>query len=129
MKLKISFKHLKHTPALDERIKDKSQKLKKYFEGNTNVAWTCWVSGNDHWAEIKVHGPGFDFFAKASSDNMYKSLELCIDKMERQFEKQKDQYKNKIHHAHKQTPKYLEIHARMKDEIEYQEKELEEKSA
>ena len=33
MKLKISFKHLEHTPALDERIKEKSQKLKKYFEG------------------------------------------------------------------------------------------------
>ena len=65
MKLKISFKHLKHTPALDERIKEKSEKLDKYFEGNTSVSWVCWVHGDEHWAEIKVHGPGFDFFAKA----------------------------------------------------------------
>ena len=72
MKLKISFKHLNHTPALDERIKEKSEKLDKYFEGNTSVSWTCWVSGDDHWAEIKAHGPKFDFFAKASADNMYK---------------------------------------------------------
>ena len=64
MKLKISFKHLNHTPALDERIKEKSEKLDKYFEGNTSVSWTCWVSGDDHWAEIKAHGPKFDFFGE-----------------------------------------------------------------
>jgi putative sigma-54 modulation protein len=127
MKLKISFKHLKHTPALDERIKEKSEKLDKYFEGNTNVSWVCWVHGDEHWAEIKVHGPKFDFFAKAYADNMYKSLDLCIEKMERQFEKKKDIYKNKIHGA--PTPKYREIEALVSDETEYQEKLNEEKSA
>ncbi len=129
MKLKISFKHLKHTPALDERIKEKSEKLDKYFEGNTNVSWVCWVSGDEHWAEIKVHGPKFDFFAKACSENMYKSLDLCIEKMERQFDRQKDLYKNKIHNSAKKTPKYLEIEERVWDEIEFQEKELIEKTA
>jgi putative sigma-54 modulation protein len=129
MKLKISFKHLKHTPALDERIKEKSEKLKKYFEGNTSVSWVCWVQDNEHWAEIKVHGPKFDFFAKACADNMYKTLDLCVDKMERQFEKQKDIYKNRLHHSPNQSPKYREIEARMWDEIEFQEKEMEEKSA
>lgn len=129
MKLKISFKHLKHTPALDERIKEKSEKLEKYFEGNTSVSWVCWVHGDEHWAEIKCHGPKFNFFAKACADNMYKSIDLCVDKMERQFEKQKDIYKNKIHHAPYQSPKYRDIEARVWDEIEFQEKEMEEKSA
>ncbi len=129
MKLKISFKHLKHTPALDERIKEKSEKLEKYFEGNTSVSWTCWVEGDNHWAEIKAHGPKFDLFAKACADNMYKSLDLCIEKMEKQYDKQKDLYKNKIHHAPYKTPKYLEIAERVMDEIHFQEKELEEKSA
>jgi putative sigma-54 modulation protein len=129
MKLKISFKHLKHTPALDQRIKEKSEKLEKYFEGNTSVSWVCWVHGDEHWAEIKVHGPKFDFFAKAYADNMYKSLDLCIEKIERQFEKQKDIYKNRIHHSPYQTPKYKEIESRVWDEIEFQEKEREEQSA
>ena len=129
MKLKISFKHLNHTPALDERIKEKSEKLDKYFEGNTSVSWTCWVSGDDHWAEIKAHGPKFDFFAKASADNMYKSLDLCVEKMERQFDKQKDLYKNKIHNAAHESLKYKVIQERIKDEIDFQNKEMEEKSA
>lgn len=129
MKLKISFKHLDHTPSLDERIKEKSQKLEKYFQGNTNVSWTCWVHGDHHWAEIKVHGPKFDFFAKASADNLYKSLDLCVDKMERQIEKQKDMMRNKLHYAPFVTPKYLNIDEMIWEEEEAQDKEIEEKSA
>lgn len=129
MKLKISFKHLKHTPALDQRIQEKSEKLKKYFQGNTSVHWICWVQDDQHWAEIKVHGPKFDFFAKASADNMYKSLDLCVEKMERQIEKQKDLRRNKLHKSPYGTPKYLAIEEMVWEEEEFQEKEREEKSA
>ena len=129
MKLKITFKHLDHTPALDERIREKSEKFEKYFQGNTTVQWFCWVHNDEHWAEIKVHGPKFDFFAKAYADNMYKSLDLVVDKMERQVEKQKDQKRNKMHSHPYETPKYQEIQRCIDDEEEYYEKYLEEKSA
>lgn len=129
MKLKISFKHLDHTPALDQRIKEKSEKFEKYFQGNTNIQWFCWVEDNKHWAEIKVHGPKFDFFAKASADNMYKSLDLVVEKMERQIEKIKDQKRNKMHSHPYETPKYLEIQKCIDDEEEFYYKDLEERSA
>ena len=129
MKLTISFKHLDHTPALDERIQEKSEKFEKYFQGNTNVQWFCWVHNNEHWAEIKIHGPKFNFFAKASADNMYKSLDLVVDKIERQLEKQKDQMRNKLHSHPYETPKYKEIESRLKDEEEFYYKDLEERSA
>ncbi len=129
MKLKISFKHLEHTPALDQRIHEKSEKFEKYFQGNTNVQWFCWVHNDEHWAEIKVHGPKFNFFAKACADNMYKSLDLVVEKMERQIEKQKDQKRNKLHSHAYQSPKYKEIEERIKDEEKFYDKYLEEKSA
>lgn len=129
MKLKITFKHLDHTPALDERIREKSEKFEKYFQGNTNVQWFCWVHNDEHWAEIKVHGPKFDFFAKACADNMYKSLDLVVEKMERQIEKQKDQLRNKMHAHPYETPKYKEIQKCIDDEEEYYEKYMDEKSA
>jgi putative sigma-54 modulation protein len=129
MKLKITFKHLDHTPALDERIREKSDKFEKYFQGNTTVQWFCWVHNDEHWAEIKVHGPKFDFFAKACADNMYKSLDLVVEKMERQIEKQKDQLRNKMHAHPYETPKYKEIQKCIDDEEEYLEKYMDEKSA
>lgn len=125
MKLKISFKHLDHTPALDQRIKEKSEKFEKYFQGNTSIQWFCWVEDNKHWAEIKVHGPKFDFFAKACADNLYKSLDLVVDKMERQIEKQKE----KMHSHSHDTPKQREIEKCLKDEEEYYYQDLEERSA
>jgi putative sigma-54 modulation protein len=129
MKLKITFKHLDHTPALDQRIKEKSEKFSKFFQGNTNIQWFCFVQDNQHWAEIKVHGPKFDFFAKACADNMYKSLDLVVDKMERQIEKKKDQKRNKLHANSFETPKYLEIQKCIRDEEEVAQKEWEERSA
>jgi putative sigma-54 modulation protein len=129
MKLKISFKHLDHTPALDQRIKEKSEKFEKYFQGNTSIQWFCWVHNDEHWAEIKVHGPKFNFFAKACADNMYKSFDLVVEKMERQIEKQKDILRNKLHSHPYSTPKYLEVEQRLKDEQEYYDKDYEERSA
>jgi putative sigma-54 modulation protein len=129
MKLKISFKHFEHTPSLDLRIKEKSEKFEKYFKGNVNIQWFCWVHNDEHWAEIKVHGAKFDFFAKAFSDNMYKSLDLVIGKMEKQIEKQKDLKRNKLHSHPYATPKYIQIKELIKDEDEMYYKDLEERSA
>jgi putative sigma-54 modulation protein len=129
MKLKISFKHLDHTPALDQRIQEKSQKFEKFYKGNVDVQWICWVHEEKHWAEVKVHGPKFDFFAKAHADNMYKSLDLVVEKIERQFEKQKGQKKNRIQEASNQSLKYLEIQKQINEEEKVFFEELEEKSA
>lgn len=127
MKLKISFKQLKHTEALDERIKEKSEKFKKYFQARIDVQWVCWVHEENHWAEVKVFGPKFEFFAKASADNMYKSLDLVVEKIERQFEKQKDMYKK--HKNKYQSHKYQSMFAQIRDEEEAYFEEFEDKSA
>lgn len=98
MNVKISFKHLDHTEALDEMIQKKSQKLEKYFEGHFDVHWVCWCDEKQsHWAEVKVHGHSLDFYAKASSDLLYKTLDLVIEKVDKQMSKQKTKLRNKVH--------------------------------
>jgi putative sigma-54 modulation protein len=129
MKLKISYKHMKHSDALDERIKDKSDRLEKYYEGNLSVQWVCWVHEEKHWAEVKVHGPKFDYFAKGWADNMYKTLDLVIDKIERQIDKQKGMHKNRMHHAPYETPKYKEIQKQINEEEKLYMEEWEDKTA
>ncbi len=129
MKLKISFKHLEHTPALDQRITEKSEHFEKYFHGNISVQWLCWVHNDEHWAEVKIHGPKFDFFAKASADNMYKSLDLVVEKVERQFEKQKDQMRNKLHKHPYGSPKHQAIREKIYEEEKVYFEEWEDKTA
>ncbi len=93
MKVTISLKHLDHTPALDDRIREKSEQFSKYFQGTAAVNWVCWLHEAEHWAEVKIHAGHQDFFAKASTENSYKTLDKVVDRVERQLEKHKDQMK------------------------------------
>lgn len=86
MKCTISFRNIEHTPALDEKIRQKSEKLKKYLTSNAEVNWVCWVENSDQIAELKIHDKKNDFIAKASSDDLYKSLDLVITKISNQIQ-------------------------------------------
>lgn len=97
MEITISFINLEHTPALDKRIREKSKKLDKYFEKNAHVKWSCYVKDNNHYAEVRVSGPNLDYHATAHTDSLYKTLDLTIDKLEKQLAKRKDKMKNKLH--------------------------------
>ncbi len=97
MKVTISFQQLEHTPSLDTRIKEKTNKLKKYMEGKIHAKWSCYVEDHQHYAEIDLVGPKCEFHASAHSDSLYKSIDLVISKLEKQIQKKNSKRKNKIH--------------------------------
>lgn len=97
MKLTISFQNMKHTPSLDERIEEKTNKLERYLEGHYHAKWTCYVKDNHHHAEVELTGPRDNFHASGKADNMYKTFDVVINKLEKQIHKKHDKVKNKIH--------------------------------
>lgn len=124
MKIVSSFKHLEHTPALDHKIQQKSQKLKKYFDGNFEVQWTCYVRDDGaQCAEIKLLGPSFEYHANAFADNLYKSLDKVVSKIERQVQKKKEKLRSRINHKHSPTFKDHQVAESEWDEEFWQEKE------
>lgn len=127
MKIVSSFKHLEHTPALDQKIESKSQKLKKYFDGNFEVQWTCFVRDDGaHCAEIKLLGPSFEYHAAAHSETLYKSLDLVLNKIEKQIHKRKDKWRNKISQKHQGSVKEQLIAQSEWDEQYWEDKDSEE---
>jgi len=108
MKITIAFQHLDHTPSLDERIREKSEKINKYFDGKMNLKWNCYVQDLNHFAEVTLFGPQFEYHAKAHSDNLYKTIDLAVDKIERQIIKRKEKTKNRIHRGHEE-PVILDV--------------------
>ena len=127
MKIISTFKHLEHTPALDEKIEMKSQKLQKFFEGNFEVHWTCYVrEDNQHCADIKVIGPAFEYHAGAYSESLYKTLDLAINKIEKQIHKKKSKWKNHISNKHKAGVKDQQLAQSEWDEKFWQEKSIDE---
>lgn len=97
MHLSVTFRNIEHTPSLDERIKEKTEKLAKYIDGNFNIKWTCEIKQGQHIAEIDLHGPKFNYHASAKSDSLYKTLDLVVSKIEKQIAKKKDKWKNNLH--------------------------------
>jgi putative sigma-54 modulation protein len=96
MKITISFLHLEHTPALDSRIKEKSEKLSKYFKDKGTMKWSCYVKNGKHYAEVNYHASHYEYHATANSDDMYHTIDIVMEKVEKQIYKDKEKY-NKIH--------------------------------
>ena len=80
MKVTITFRHLEHTPSLDERISEKSEKLNKYLGGRSHIKWGCHVKNGIHYAEVELLGPKFKYHATGKSDNLYKTIDLVSDR-------------------------------------------------
>lgn len=97
MKVIISFKHLDHTLALDQKIREKSEHIEKFLETEATLRWTCYVKSNQHYAELSLTGSHFRYHATANSDNLYKTLDLAIAKLEKQMSRKKEIWKNKLH--------------------------------
>jgi putative sigma-54 modulation protein len=77
---------MEHTPALDTLIRDKSQKFSKWLGPDSQVKWVCWVDGKDQWSEVSIHSGHKEYFAKAQSEDLYKTVDLVIQKIHNQME-------------------------------------------
>ena len=99
MKITASFLHLEHTQALDGKIKEASEKLTKFFHDKGTIKWSCYVKNGQHFAEVYFHAPHCEYHATSCSDNLYHSIDMAVEKIEKQLFKKKDKF-NKLHRTH-----------------------------
>lgn len=85
MNVNITFRHMDHTPALDSIIREKSEKFSKWFGPNAQVSWTCWKEGIDQCSEVFVHAGSKEYFAKAHADDLYKTFDIVVHKIQNQI--------------------------------------------
>ncbi len=97
MRLKILYKHIKHSDSVEEKIKKKVSKLSKYVWKDLSVKWTCSSVNNENITEVDVYDGNYHFYSKASNDNLYKSFDLAMEKLDKQLLKSKEKIKNKMH--------------------------------
>ena len=97
MKVTISFRHIKHTKKLDGKIKEKSEKLERFLEGKTTLKWSCHYDDGVFYTETSLIGPKFEFHSHSKAENIYKSIELAYQKIQKQLQKRKEKWRNRIH--------------------------------
>ncbi len=97
MKLNMSFKHMKSSEAIKHYTREKSEKLEKYFKGKTTVTWNFSVEKLNHVAHCHLVGNMMDFFGEGSTDELHSSIDLAIDRIEKQIRRRKEIVKDHIH--------------------------------
>ena len=97
MKFIISGRNIEVTPGLKVAVEDKLGKLERYFTSDTEVIVTLGVEKDRQKIEVTIPVKGNIIRSEQVSNDMYVSIDLVEEVIERQLRK----YKNKIVDKHK----------------------------
>ena len=100
MHITVTFRHMDSTKRLKEHAIEKITHLEHYFDGVQDVNVVLSTEKKHHITEVTVHCPGEVFKAKASTDDMYSSVDTVIHKLERHLAKRKELLKVEPHKSH-----------------------------
>ncbi len=109
MRYIISGKNINVTEGLKEAIYDKIGKLEKYFAPDTEVIVTLSVEKLRQKIEVTIPIKGTIIRAEQVSDDMYVSIDLVEEIIERQMRKYKTKLANQIHASLNFQQEYMDM--------------------
>lgn len=114
MKFTISGKNIDVTPSLRDAIEQKLGKLERYFTPETEIIVTLSVEKERQKIEVTIPVKGTIIRSEQVSDNMYVSIDLVEEVIERQLRK----YKNKLIDKHQEGGNFQPEFAVQEDDID-----------
>lgn len=99
MNITFTGRHVEVTPAIKNYAEKKIEKFEKHFHQLFDVNVIMSVEKLDHIVELLINGDRVQFYAFEKSGDLYSSIDLLIDKMEKQIVKFKEK-----HTGHKAIP-------------------------
>lgn len=108
MRIIISGKNIDMTAGLKSAVEEKLGKLDKYFTPETEVNVTLSVEKDRQKIEVTIPIKGSVIRAEQVSDDMYASIDLAQQIIERQMRKHKTRLVNKYRGAGALAPAYID---------------------
>jgi putative sigma-54 modulation protein len=99
MQLNITGHHVDLTDSLKDYVSTKLQKLERHIDSISNVQVTLSVLKQRQIAEATLHVSGADIHATAENEDMYASIDMLVDKLDRQILKHKEKKVDRAHGA------------------------------
>ncbi|MBQ9443518.1 MAG: ribosome-associated translation inhibitor RaiA [Lachnospiraceae bacterium] len=118
MKFIIVGKNIEVTPGLKSNIEEKIGKLEKYFSPDTEVHVTLSVEKERHKIEVTIPVKGSIIRSEQVSNDMYISIDLVEEIIERQLKKYKNKIIDKEQAAESFKREYIERDYQDDDEIQ-----------
>jgi putative sigma-54 modulation protein len=96
MKYIVNGKNITVSDALRERAIKKLSKIEKFFKSDAECHITFSVEKSRHILEVTIISKGLFIRAEETTDDMYTSIDMVIDKLERQIRKNKTKLGKRI---------------------------------
>lgn len=100
MQVLITGRHMEMTEALQDYVKSKVEHVGKYLENIKEADVILSVEKYRHSAEVTIKANGITINGEEETADMYSSIDLVMEKIERQVKK----YKEKIRHHKTRQP-------------------------
>lgn len=89
MNISITFRQMDGTDAVKKHAHEKIARLQKFLRQTMTAQVTLSVEGLVHIADVRIQSGSHSFHANERSPDMYASIDLVLDKLERQVHAQK----------------------------------------
>ncbi len=99
MNITITFRHMVGTEAVKSYAYEKIAKLQKFLRQAMSAQVTLSVEGLEHVAEVRISAGSTHFHGSERSEDMYASIDMVHDKLERQIRANKGANVAKKHGA------------------------------
>ena len=117
MKFIITGRNIDVTPGLKSAVEDKIGKLEKYFTPETEVHVTLSVEKDRQKIEVTIPVKGTVIRSEQISSDMYVSIDLVEEIIERQLKKYKNKLIERQQGSHYLKPEFMEKDYAEDDEI------------
>ena len=99
MNITTTFRHMAGTEAVKQYAQDKVGKLQRFLRQDMRADVTMMVEGKQHVAELHVTSGPTRLHGSETSDDMYASIDLVVDKLERQIRSVKGSNVRRVRHG------------------------------
>ena len=96
MRIDIVQKNYSMSEKLEEIIRKKTERLSKYFNGDSTVKVLLKRESEVYKMEVTVTVNGSIIRSEVSGENMYDNIDILLPKIEKQIVKNKDKLKKKF---------------------------------
>lgn len=94
MQISVTFKNIDPSEHLKSYVQNKLNKLDKLLDNPAEANVVLSVEKIRHIAEIKIIGDRLNINCREKTGDMYSSIDMAMDKLEKQIKKNKQKIKN-----------------------------------
>lgn len=107
MNLNITFRGLEPSEALKSHLRDRVEHVARHLDHAVESSAVLSLERYLQQADLSIHAGPFVMRGKSRSEDMYKSIDEAIDRIERQLKRYKSRLRTQKHRARAET-----LHAR-----------------